>query len=156
MTAPGMARIARWSIAHRWIVVAGWVLLAVAGGLAAARSGGRLSFAFDLPGQPAYQTNTAIAQTFGSGGNEPPLVAAVQSLAGAVPVHPPSRRGPAPFNLSGQPAISLPLHWTPGGLPAGVQLVAACGREDMLIRVAAQLEAAQPCVARQEHGARLS
>jgi len=49
-----------------------------------------------------------------------------------------------PFNSSGQPAISLPVHWTPDGLPVGVQLVAAYGREDVLIRVAAQLELAQP------------
>jgi len=48
------------------------------------------------------------------------------------------------FNSSGQPAISLPMHWTPDGLPVGVQLVAAYGRDDILIRVAAQLEAAQP------------
>ena len=78
MTASGMARIARWSIAHRWLVVAGGVLLAVVGGLTAARSGSRLSFTFDLPGQPAYQTNTAIVHTFGFGGNEPPLVAVVR------------------------------------------------------------------------------
>jgi amidase len=50
----------------------------------------------------------------------------------------------AQFNMSGQPAISLPLHWTPGGLPVGVQLVAAYGREDILIRVASQLEQAAP------------
>jgi len=50
----------------------------------------------------------------------------------------------AQFNMTGQPAISLPLHWTPGGLPVGVQLVAAYGREDMLIRVASQLEQAAP------------
>lgn len=49
-----------------------------------------------------------------------------------------------PFNMSGQPAISLPLHWSPDGLPIGVQLVAAYGREDLLIRVAAQLERARP------------
>jgi amidase len=50
----------------------------------------------------------------------------------------------AQFNLTGQPAVSLPLHWTPGGLPVGVQLVAAYGREDLLIRVASQLEQAAP------------
>jgi amidase len=48
------------------------------------------------------------------------------------------------FNMTGQPAISLPLHWTPGGLPVGVQLVAAYGREDLLVRVASQLEQAAP------------
>lgn len=49
-----------------------------------------------------------------------------------------------PFNISGQPAISLPLHWSADGLPVGVQLVAPYGAEDLLIRVASQLEQAQP------------
>jgi amidase len=48
------------------------------------------------------------------------------------------------FNVTGQPAISLPLHWSADGLPIGVQLVAAPHREDLLVRVAAQLEAAAP------------
>lgn len=48
------------------------------------------------------------------------------------------------FNVTGQPAVNLPLYWSAGGLPIGVQLVAAYGREDVLIRVASQLEAAEP------------
>jgi amidase len=50
----------------------------------------------------------------------------------------------AAFNATGQPAISLPLHRSGEGLPVGVQLVAPLGREDLLLRVAAQLEQAVP------------
>ena len=50
----------------------------------------------------------------------------------------------AAFNASGQPAISLPLHWNDAGHPIGVQLVSAYGREDVLIAIAAQLEQAHP------------
>jgi amidase len=49
-----------------------------------------------------------------------------------------------PFNITGQPAISVPVSWSPDGLPLGVQLVGAYGREDLLIQVASQLEAARP------------
>ena len=50
----------------------------------------------------------------------------------------------AQFNMTGQPAISLPLHWSADGLPVGVQFVAAYGREDVLVRLAAQLEKTAP------------
>jgi amidase len=50
----------------------------------------------------------------------------------------------APFNITGQPAISLPLHTSATGLPIGVQFVAASYREDLLLRVAAELETAMP------------
>jgi amidase len=49
-----------------------------------------------------------------------------------------------PGNMTGQPAISLPLSWNSENLPIGSHLVAEYGREDLLLRVAAQLEAARP------------
>jgi amidase len=52
------------------------------------------------------------------------------------------------LNISGQPAISLPLAQSEAGLPIGVQLVAPYGREDLLIRTAARLEQAMPWSAR--------
>lgn len=48
------------------------------------------------------------------------------------------------FNQTGQPAVSLPLHWTSDGLPVGVQLAGRMGEEGLLLRIAAQLEAAHP------------
>lgn len=53
-----------------------------------------------------------------------------------------------PFNATGQPAVNVPVHWNAAGLPIGVQLVAAYGAEDVLIRVASQLEAAAPWASR--------
>jgi amidase len=47
-------------------------------------------------------------------------------------------------NMAGSPAISLPLSWNEQGLPIGTQLMAAYGREDLLLRVASQLETARP------------
>jgi amidase len=52
------------------------------------------------------------------------------------------------FNVTGQPAISLPLHVNGAGLPIGIQLVAAYGREDLLIQIGAQLEEAAPWAGR--------
>jgi amidase len=48
------------------------------------------------------------------------------------------------YNSSGQPAVSVPLHWTPGGLPVGVMLAGRMGEEGTLISLSAQLEAARP------------
>jgi amidase len=58
-----------------------------------------------------------------------------------------SGRGSAftrPFNVTGQPAISVPLGWPADGLPRGVQIIAAMGHDDLLITVAAALESVEP------------
>ena len=47
-------------------------------------------------------------------------------------------------NVSGQPAINLPLSWSKSGLPLGVQFVGRFGEEHVLLQLAAQIEKAQP------------
>jgi amidase len=47
-------------------------------------------------------------------------------------------------NITGRPAISVPLHWTAAGLPLGVQLVGPLASDGLLLRLAAQLEQARP------------
>ena len=81
--------------------------------------------------------------------SEPPLPVGSMLNDTERPMAPLARAGEwvvftSQFNMSGQPAISLPLHRTPTGLPVGIQLVAAYAREDLLIRVASQLEQAMP------------
>ena len=54
----------------------------------------------------------------------------------------------AAFNASGQPAVSLPLHWTEGGLPVGVHLAARFGADEELIALSAEIESAAPWAGR--------
>jgi amidase len=50
----------------------------------------------------------------------------------------------AMYNISGQPAVNLPLYWNSGGLPIGVMLAGRLGDEATLISLSAQVEAARP------------
>ncbi len=52
------------------------------------------------------------------------------------------------WNHTGQPAAAVPIGFTDEGLPRSVQLVAPPGREDVLIQVAAQIEAERPWATR--------
>ncbi len=56
------------------------------------------------------------------------------------------------FNATGQPAMSVPLHWNDAGLPIGMQFVAPFGDDAVLLRLAAQLEQAQPWFDRRAPG----
>jgi len=57
------------------------------------------------------------------------------------------------FNMTGQPAMSTPLHWNEAGLPIGTQWVSRFGDETTLFRLAAQLEEAAPWA---QHGPELT
>ena len=86
----------------------------------------------------------------GGGGRRPPRHAHDGRAAHAARRLPawlrggPGRPFTRPFNVTGRPALSLPLGWPDDGLPHGAQLIAPLGREDVLVRVGAQLEQAAP------------
>ena len=86
-------------------------------------------------------TTAGFTPKLGECGPEVPLDQLLPRMGGLTPFT-------LPFDITGQPAISLPLHTTADGLPVGVQLVAATGREDRLFRLAGQLESALPWSAR--------
>lgn len=56
------------------------------------------------------------------------------------------------WNVTGMPAVSLPLHWTPDGLPVGVMLAARPAEEELLLSLSAQVEAAAPWAERRPPG----
>jgi amidase len=91
---------------------------------------------YDLLLTPTMASPPAELGTIGTGHEENPFAPIERAI--------PYAAFTAGFNATGQPAISLPLHWSDAGLPIGVQLVGDMGREDLLIRIASQLEQAQP------------
>ncbi len=87
---------------------------------------------------PAEQRAIAFINTLGWGGL---LKASVRKLAEQIYSYMPYT---AFANMTGQPSMSVPLHWTADNLPVGVMFSAAFGREDLLFQLAGQLERAQP------------
>jgi amidase len=84
---------------------------------------------------------------------EPPVPLGTYDDTGEDPIDAILRAGQtacfvAGLNITGQPGISLPLFWNEDGLPIGIQLMAKFGRDDLLIRIAAQLEQAAPWAGR--------
>ena len=92
----------------------------------------------------AYQLDVVLSPVLSSGppmlgevGPQVPFDALVSRLTeyvGYTPIQ----------NLAGAPAMSLPLYWTPGGLPIGTMFAARAGNERMLFELAYELEAANP------------
>ena len=76
-----------------------------------------------------------------------PALQMLMNSAGWVPFTP-------AWNVTGQPAVSVPLAQSPDGLPIGVQLVGPPAGEELLLSVAAQLETARPWAARRPERAR--
>src|SRR5690349_10230856 len=77
-----MRRLTTFAMAHRRLVLGGWLLLAMAGGWAASSIGDALSRTLDAPGRPAFEANARIARDFGTGGQISPIVLVVQAPGG--------------------------------------------------------------------------
>jgi RND superfamily putative drug exporter len=78
----GIARLARFVLAHRRLVMIGWLVVFLAGAAGASHVSKRLSADFSLPGQPGYETSLEITRLYGNGGLEPPSLAVLTVAPG--------------------------------------------------------------------------
>jgi amidase len=96
---------------------------------------------FDLLVTPTMACLPPPVGAWRAGTDEDPLMAVLNSF--------PMAMFTSLFNVTGQPAISVPVHHDDAtGLPVGVQIVAAPWREDLLLQVARTLELAHPWTTR--------
>jgi len=87
-----LTALTRLVLAHRRMVVAAWVLLAVIGGATAATTTGRLGKTFDLPGRPSFQTAARLAALYaGEGGGQVPTVPVITAPSGETVAGPAGR-----------------------------------------------------------------
>jgi putative drug exporter of the RND superfamily len=77
-----IVRLARFVLGHRRLVMAGWLVVFLAGAAGASHVSNRLQLDFSLPGQPGYETAQKIVRTYGNGGIIPPAIAVVTVPAG--------------------------------------------------------------------------
>ncbi len=78
----GMTQLTQFALAHRRLVVLGWVALAVAGGLTASSTTNGLSHSVSAPGTAGTEANERIRRRFGLDGNEQPAIAVLRLPAG--------------------------------------------------------------------------
>src|SRR6266850_5747732 len=78
-----MTKITRFALHHRRLVVLGWVLLAVVGGITASTTTGGLSHSVSTPGTAGSEANEHIRKRFGLDGNEQPAIAVLHMPPGA-------------------------------------------------------------------------
>jgi RND superfamily putative drug exporter len=86
-----MISLTRFVLAHKRLVAAFWLAVALVGVGAAGKATKAFSDQYSVPGREGYETNAAISRTFGNGGNSPPLVPVV-TLARGVSVNSTSTR----------------------------------------------------------------
>src|SRR5579871_2594147 len=72
-----VSSLTRWVLAHKRLVVAVWLVLAVVGFATAGKATDALSKSFALPGKEGYDVSQQIAQQYGSGGMSDPVVAVI-------------------------------------------------------------------------------
>ncbi|MDP9357995.1 MAG: MMPL family transporter, partial [Chloroflexota bacterium] len=72
-----VASLSRFVLAHKRLVVAGWILVTVVAIASVSSAVGALSQDFSVPGREGAETSQAILQTYGNGGQNPPLVPVV-------------------------------------------------------------------------------
>ncbi len=78
----GIARLTRFVLAHRRLVMVAWLVVFLASAAGASHVSKRLSSDFSLPGQPGYETSLEIARLYDNGGLEPPSLAVLTVPAG--------------------------------------------------------------------------
>src|SRR5690606_19176692 len=98
-----MTRFSRFVLRHKLLIVLAWLAVAIAGAFAAARIEDRLTPDFAQPGLAGFEANQALQRLYGTGGDDPPLVAVINLPPGRTADDPGMREAIArPFAAAAQ------------------------------------------------------